>query len=105
MRVLTLLFNADGGYNQLNYLLCSQMMSRCRVVALSKNAGRRYLALILSRVPPHTLVRNLDSTTSTALFAAPLPASIIRILNSRHTCCLEMMIGGINASCRLDNAI
>ena len=26
------LFNADGGYDQLNYLLCSQMMSRCRVV-------------------------------------------------------------------------
>jgi len=25
-------FNADEGHNQLNYLLCSQMMSRCRVV-------------------------------------------------------------------------
>jgi hypothetical protein len=27
-----ILFNADEGYNQPNYLLCSQMMSRCRVV-------------------------------------------------------------------------
>jgi hypothetical protein len=26
------LFSADEGYHQLNYLLCSQMMSRCRVV-------------------------------------------------------------------------
>jgi hypothetical protein len=29
------LFNADGGYSQLNYLMCPQMNVECRVVALS----------------------------------------------------------------------
>jgi hypothetical protein len=97
------LFNADKGYNQLNYLWCSQIMSRYRVVEERRTALLGAHTVARPSAPP--LVRNLDNTTSTALFAPPLPAGIIHILNSRRTRCLEMMIGRIDASCRLDNAI
>lgn len=34
-----ILFNADEGYNQPNYLLCSEMMSRCRVVEKTRDGA------------------------------------------------------------------
>ncbi|CAI9630176.1 unnamed protein product [Alternaria burnsii] len=80
-----------GDGSQLNYLMCPQMniaLSHCR----RTREGATWRSNCRAS-PPHPLVRNLDNTTSTALFAAPLPASIIHILNSRRTCCLEMMIG------------